>query len=315
MAFHRPKISVFGAGFVGATVAQRCADRELGDVLLIDIVEDMPQGKGLDMFESSPVERFDARVNGSNKPADVAGSDVVVVTSGIARKPGMSRDDLLTTNAKIVQSVADSIREHAPNAIVIMVTNPLDVMSWVAHKRLGFPKNRVMGMAGVLDSARMASFVAMELNCSVKDISPMVLGGHGDTMVPLPRYTTVSGIPITDLLPADRIEAINDRTRKGGAEIVALLKTGSAYYAPGSSVVAMVESIVKDQRRILPTCALLEGEYGLKDTWQGVPCMLGKNGIEKIYELKLNDAEKKLLATSNEHVAGAIKQAAQLLGM
>ncbi len=315
MAFHRPKISVFGAGFVGATVAQRCADRELGDVLLIDIVEDMPQGKGLDMFESSPVERFDARVNGSNKPADVAGSDVVVVTSGIARKPGMSRDDLLTTNAKIVQSVADSIREHAPNAIVIMVTNPLDVMSWVAHKRLGFPKNRVMGMAGVLDSARMASFVAMELNCSVKDISPMVLGGHGDTMVPLPRYTTVSGIPITDLLPADRIEAINDRTRKGGAEIVALLKTGSAYYAPGSSVVAMVESIVKDQRRILPTCALLEGEYGLKDTWQGVPCMLGKNGIEKIYELKLNDAEQKLLATSNEHVAGAIKQAAQLLGM
>jgi len=315
MAFHRPKISVFGAGFVGATVAQRCADRELGDVLLIDIVEDMPQGKGLDMFESSPVERFDARVNGSNKPADVAGSDVVVVTSGIARKPGMSRDDLLTTNAKIVQSVADSIREHAPNAIVIMVTNPLDVMSWVAHKRLGFPKNRVMGMAGVLDSARMASFVAMELNCSVKDISPMVLGGHGDTMVPLPRYTTVSGIPITDLIPADRIEAINDRTRKGGAEIVALLKTGSAYYAPGSSVVAMVESIVKDQRRILPTCALLEGEYGLKDTWQGVPCMLGKNGIEKIYELKLNDAEQKLLATSNEHVAGAIKQAAQLLGM
>jgi malate dehydrogenase len=301
MAFHRPKISVFGAGFVGATVAQRCADRELGDVLLIDIVPDMPQGKGLDMFESSPVERFDARVNGSNNPADVAGSDVVVVTSGIARKPGMSRDDLLTTNAKIVQSVADSIREHAPNAIVIMVTNPLDVMSWVAYKRLGFPKNRVMGMAGVLDSARMASFVAMELNCSVKDISPMVLGGHGDTMVPL--------------LPADRIEAINDRTRKGGAEIVALLKTGSAYYAPGSSVVAMVESIVKDQRRILPTCALLEGEYGLSDTWQGVPCMLGKNGIEKIYELKLNDAENKLLATSNEHVAGAIKQAAQLLGM
>ncbi|MBZ0135904.1 MAG: malate dehydrogenase [Planctomycetes bacterium] len=315
MPFERPKISVFGAGFVGSTVAQRCADKELGDVLLIDIVEDMPQGKALDMFESSPVERFDARVNGSNKPADVTGSDVVVVTSGIARKPGMSRDDLLTTNAKIIQSVADSIKEHAPNAIVIMVTNPLDVMSWVAHKRLGFPKNRVMGMAGVLDSARMASFVAMELNCSIKDISPMVLGGHGDTMVPLPRYTTVSGIPITDLMPADRIEAINDRTRKGGAEIVGLLKTGSAYYAPGSSVVAMVESIVKDQRRILPTCALLEGEYGLKDTWQGVPCTLGKNGIEKIIELKLTDDEKKLLDTSNEHVAGAIKQAAELLGM
>ncbi|MCA8915259.1 MAG: malate dehydrogenase [Planctomycetes bacterium] len=315
MAFQRPKISVFGAGFVGSTVAQRCADRELGDVMLIDIVEDMPQGKALDMFESAPVERFDARVNGSNKPADVAGSDVVVVTSGIARKPGMSRDDLLTTNAKIVQSVADSIREHAPNAIVIMVTNPLDVMSWVAHKRLGFPKNRVMGMAGVLDSARMASFVAMELDCSVQDISPMVLGGHGDTMVPLPRYTTVSGIPITDLIPADRIEAINDRTRKGGAEIVALLKTGSAYYAPGASVAQMVESIVKDQRRILPTCALLEGEYGLKDTWQGVPALLGKNGIEKIFELKLTADEKKLLETSNEHVAGAIQQAAKLLGM
>ncbi|MCA8934822.1 MAG: malate dehydrogenase [Planctomycetes bacterium] len=315
MAFVRPKISVFGAGFVGSTVAQRCADRELGDVLLIDIVEDMPQGKALDMFESSPVERFDARINGSNNPADVKDSDVVVVTSGIARKPGMSRDDLLTTNAKIIQSVADSIKENAPNAIVIMVTNPLDVMSWVAHKRLGFAKNKVMGMAGVLDSARMASFVAMELNCSVKDISPMVLGGHGDTMVPLPRYTTVSGISITDLIPADRIESINDRTRKGGAEIVGLLKTGSAYYAPGASAAQMVESIVKDQRRILPTCALLEGEYGLKDTWQGVPCMLGKNGIERIVELKLTDDEKKLLEKSNEHVAGAIDQAAKLLGM
>ena len=315
MAFERPKISVFGAGFVGSTVAQRCADRELGDVLLIDIVEDMPQGKALDMFESSPVERFDARVNGSNNPADVKDSDVVVVTSGIARKPGMSRDDLLTTNAKIIQSVSDSIKENAPNAIVIMITNPLDVMSWVAHNRLGFGKNRVMGMAGVLDSARMASFVAMELDCSIKDISPMVLGGHGDTMVPLPRYTTVSGIPITDLIPADRIEAINDRTRKGGAEIVGLLKTGSAYYAPGASAAQMVESIVKDQRRILPTCALLEGEYGLKDTWQGVPCMLGKNGIERIIELKLSDDEKKLREASNEHVAGSSKQAAELLGM
>jgi malate dehydrogenase len=315
MSFHRPKISVFGAGFVGSTVAQRCADRELGDVLLIDIVPDMPMGKALDMFESGPVERFDAKVNGSNNPADVKGSDIVVVTSGIARKPGMSRDDLLKTNAGIVHSVADSIRENAPNAIVIMVTNPLDVMTWVAHQRLGFGKNRVMGMAGVLDSARMASFVAMELNCSVKDISPMVLGGHGDTMVPLPRYTTVSGIPITDLIPADRIEAINDRTRKGGAEIVGLLKTGSAWYAPGSSTVAMVESIVKDQRRILPTCALLEGEYGLQGSWQGVPCVLGKNGIEKIIELKLTDAEKKLLDVSNDHVSKAINEAKGILGL
>ncbi|MDC1141664.1 malate dehydrogenase [Planctomycetota bacterium] len=314
MAFTRPKISVFGAGFVGSTVAQRCADRELGDILLIDIVEDMPQGKALDMFESSPVERFDARVNGSNDPADVKDSDVVVITSGIARKPGMSRDDLLAINAKIIQSVTSSIKEHAPNAIVINVTNPLDVMCWVAFENLGFPKNRVMGMAGVLDSARMASFVAMELNCSVKDISPMVLGGHGDTMVPLPRYTTVSGISINDLMPAERIEAINDRTRKGGAEIVGLLKTGSAYYAPGASAAQMVESIVKDQRRILPTCALLEGEYGLQDSWQGVPCMLGANGIEKVIELTLTDDEKKLLEVSNEHVATNIGKAKELLG-
>lgn len=309
MAFHRPKISVFGAGFVGATVAQRCADRELGDVLLIDIVEDMPQGKGLDMFESSPVERFDARVNGSNKPADVAGSDVVVVTSGIARKPGMSRDDLLTTNAKIVQSVADSIREHAPNAIVIMVTNPLDVMSWVAHKRLGFPKNRVMGMAGVLDSARMASFVAMELNCSVKDISPMVLGGHGDTMVPLVRLTSVSGIPLTELMPQDRIDAIVNRTRNGGAEIVKYLKTGSAYYAPSAATVEMVESILKDKKKVLPCAALLEGEYNVNGLFVGVPVKLGSLGIEKIYELQLSADEQAMLDKS----VGAVKELVEVL--
>ncbi len=315
MGFKRAKISVFGAGFVGATVAQRCADKELGDITLIDIVPDMPMGKALDMFESSPVERFDARIKGSNNPDDVKGSDIVVITSGIARKPGMSRDDLLKTNAQIVYAVVDKVREHAPNAIVIMVTNPLDVMTFLAHLRSGFPKQRVLGMAGVLDSARMASFVAMELNVSIKDISPMVLGGHGDTMVPLPRYTTVSGIPITDLMPADRIEAINKRTQTGGAEIVNLLKTGSAYYAPGSSVVAMVESIVKDQRRVLPCCVLLEGEYGLKGSWQGVPCVLGQNGIEKIIELKLNEAEKALLETSNQHVAKAIAECKTLLGL
>jgi len=227
----------------------------------------------------------------------------------------MSRDDLLKTNAGIVNGVIDAVKEHAPNAILIMVTNPLDVMTFLAHKRSGFPKNRVLGMAGVLDSARMASFVAEALNVSVKDISPMVLGGHGDTMVPLPRYTTVSGIPITDLLPQDKIDAINKRTQNGGAEIVNLLKTGSAYYAPGSSVVAMVESIVKDQRRILPACVLLEGEYGLKGSWQGVPCVLGRNGLEKIIELKLNDAEKALLARSNEHVAKAIEECKQVLGL
>lgn len=315
MAFSRPKLSVVGAGFVGSTVAQRMADKELGDITLIDIVPDMPKGKALDMFESSPVERFDAKITGSNEIKDVKGSDVVVVTSGIARKPGMSRDDLLKTNAGIVNGVIDAVKEQAPNAILIMVTNPLDVMTFLAHKRSGFPKNRVLGMAGVLDSARMASFVAEALNVSVKDISPMVLGGHGDTMVPLPRYTTVSGIPITDLLPQDKIDAINKRTQNGGAEIVNLLKTGSAYYAPGSSVVAMVESIVKDQRRILPACVLLEGEYGLKGSWQGVPCVLGKNGLEKIIELKLNDAEKALLAKSNDHVAKAIDECKQVLGL
>jgi len=315
MSFNRPKLSVVGAGFVGATVAQRMADRELGDITMIDIVPDMPQGKALDMFESAPVERFDARITGSNNLADLKDSAVVVVTSGIARKPGMSRDDLLKTNAGIVNGVVDAVKQHAPNAILIMVTNPLDVMTYLAHKRSGFPKNRVIGMAGVLDSARMASFVAMELNVSVKDVSPMVLGGHGDTMVPLPRYTTVSGIPITDLMPADRIDAINKRTQNGGAEIVSLLKTGSAYYAPGSSVVAMVESIVKDQRRILPCCVLLEGEYGLKGSWQGVPCVLGKNGLEKIIELKLNDAEKKQLGVSNDHVAKAIEECKKVLGL
>lgn len=315
MAFSRPKLSVVGAGFVGATVAQRMADKELGDITLIDIVPDMPKGKALDMFESSPVERFDARITGSNEIRDVKDSEVVVVTSGIARKPGMSRDDLLKTNAGIVNGVIDAVKEHAPNAILIMVTNPLDVMTFLAHKRSGFPKNRVLGMAGVLDSARMASFVAEALNVSVKDISPMVLGGHGDTMVPLPRYTTVSGIPITDLLPADKIEAINKRTQTGGLEIVNLLKTGSAYYAPGSSVVAMVESIVKDQRRILPACVLLEGEYGLKGSWQGVPCVLGKNGLEKIIELKLNEAEKALLSKSNDHVKAAIEECKKVLGL
>jgi malate dehydrogenase len=315
MAFSRPKLSVVGAGFVGATVAQRMADKELGDITLIDIVPDMPKGKALDMFESSPVERFDARITGSNEIRDVKDSEVVVVTSGIARKPGMSRDDLLKTNAGIVNGVIDAVKENAPNAILIMVTNPLDVMTFLAHRRSGFPKNRVLGMAGVLDSARMASFVAEALNVSVKDISPMVLGGHGDTMVPLPRYTTVSGIPITDLLPQDKIDAINKRTQNGGAEIVNLLKTGSAYYAPGSSVVAMVESIVKDQRRILPACVLLEGEYGLKGSWQGVPCVLGKNGLEKIIELKLNDAEKALLSKSNDHVHAAIEECKKVLGL
>ncbi len=302
----RAKIGVVGGGNVGASAALWLAQHEVGDVVMLDIVPDLPQGKCLDMFQSAPVDKFDAMVTGTNDPADLAGCDVVIVTSGMPRKPGMSRDDLLVANAKIISSVAENIKKHAPDSIVIMVANPLDVMCWHFHQVSGFPKNRVIGQAGVLDSARMAAFVAMELDCSIKDISPMVLGGHGDTMVPLARFTTVSGIPVTELIPADRIEAINQRTRDGGAEIVKLLKTGSAYYAPGAASALMAEAIVKDQRRILPTCALLEGEYGIANNWVGVPCKLGRNGLEKIIELKLTDAEKAELHKSSEHVRGTI---------
>jgi malate dehydrogenase len=304
MPFARPKITVFGAGFVGSTVAQRCADRELGDILLIDIVPDMPMGKALDMFESSPVERFDARVNGSNNPADVKDSDIVVITSGIARKPGMSRDDLLKTNAGIVNGVVDAVKQHAPGAIIIMVTNPLDVMTYVAHARSGFPKNRVIGMAGVLDSARMRTFIAMELGVSVENTHAFVLGGHGDTMVPLPRFSTVAGIPITELMPPDRVEAICKRTAQGGAEIVSLLKTGSAYYAPSSSTAEMVDAVLKDKHKVLPCCCYLEGEYGIHGLYVGVPAQLGAQGVEKVWEIRLSDAERSALGRS----AAAVKE-------
>ncbi|HEY8232595.1 MAG TPA: malate dehydrogenase [Vicinamibacteria bacterium] len=296
------KVTVVGGGNVGATLAQRIADRELADVALIDIVEGMPQGKGLDMMQAGPVEGSDARVIGTNDYKDTAGSDVVVITAGIARKPGMSRDDLLNTNYKIVKECTENVVKHSPNCVLIVVSNPLDAMCQVAFRASGFPKHRVFGMAGVLDSARMRTFIAMELGVSVENVSAFVLGGHGDTMVPLPRYSTVSGIPITELLPPDRVEAIVKRTASGGAEIVSLLKTGSAYYAPSSSTAEMVDAVLKDKHKILPCCCYLEGEFGVKDLYVGVPAQLGAKGVEKIWEIKLTDSERAALHKSAEAV-------------
>jgi malate dehydrogenase len=296
------KVTVVGAGNVGATLAQRIADRELADVALIDIVEGMPQGKGLDMMQAGPVEGSDARVIGTNDYKDTAGSDVVVITAGIARKPGMSRDDLLNTNYKIVKECTENVVKHSPDCVLIVVSNPLDAMCQVAFRASGFPKHRAFGMAGVLDSARMRTFIAMELGVSVENVSAFVLGGHGDTMVPLPRYSTVSGIPITELLPPDRVEAIVKRTASGGAEIVSLLKTGSAYYAPSSSTAEMVDAVLKDKHKILPCCCYLEGEFGIKDLYVGVPAQLGSKGVEKIWEIKLTDAERAALHKSAEAV-------------
>ena len=292
MALRRNKITVVGAGFVGATAAHWAAAKELGDVVLMDIIEGMPQGKGLDLQEAGPVEGFDADVTGTNDYADTVGSDVVIITAGIPRKPGMSRDDLLNTNTNIVKSVTEQIAKNSPEAFLIIVSNPLDAMVYVAHKVSGFPTNRVMGMAGVLDSARFRTFIAMELGVSVKDIQAFVLGGHGDTMVPLPRYTTVSGIPIPDLMPQERIDAIVDRTRKGGGEIVSLLKTGSAFYAPSAAAVQMAESILKDQKRILPCAAYCDKEYDVGGYYVGVPVMLGADGVEKVIEIQLTAEEK-----------------------
>lgn len=292
MPLKRNKITVVGAGFVGATAAHWAAAKELGDVVLVDIVEGMPQGKGLDLMEASPVEGFDAEVIGTNDYADTANSDVVIITAGIPRKPGMSRDDLLNTNTNIVKSVTEQIANYSPEAFLIIVSNPLDAMVYVAHKVSGFPTNRVMGMAGVLDSARFRTFIALELGVSVKDIQAFVLGGHGDTMVPLPRYTTVSGIPIPDLMPQERIDALVERTRKGGGEIVSLLKTGSAFYAPSAAAVQMSESILKDQKRILPCAAYCDKEYGVGGYFVGVPVMLGAGGVEKVIEIKLTAEEK-----------------------
>lgn len=285
------KVTVVGAGNVGATAAQRIVEKQLANVVLIDIVEGLPQGKALDMMQSAATEGFDTSIIGTNDYADTANSDVVVITAGIARKPGMSRDDLLNTNANIVGGVTEQIAKYSPNCIIVVVSNPLDVMTQLAWKKSGFPKERVIGMAGVLDSSRYAMFIAEALNCSIKDVKPMVLGGHGDTMVPVPQYSTVNGIPIAQLLPASKIEEINERTKHGGAEIVKHLKTGSAYYAPSASAVAMVEAILLDSGRILPCCALLTGEYGVNDLYCGVPVELGAKGVQRIIDLELNAAE------------------------
>ena len=294
---------------MGSTCAHWAAAKELGDVVLVDINEGAAKGKALDLFESSPVEGFDSKVTGTSSYKDTAGSDVVIVTAGLPRKPGMSRDDLLATNAKIMKDVCAGIKEHSPNAVVIVVSNPLDAMAYVAIKELGFPRERVIGMAGVLDSARFRSFVAEECNVSVKDIQAFVLGGHGDTMVPMPRHCSVGGVPLMEMLPKDRIDALVDRTRKGGAEIVGLLKTGSAYYAPSASAVQMAESILKDQKRILPCAAYLQGEYGVKDLYIGVLCKLGGKGLESVVELELNDTEKAGL----DHSISAVKELVEAL--
>ncbi len=296
------KVTVVGAGNVGATAAQRLAEKELCDVVLVDIIEGVPQGKALDLTEAAPIEKHDAGLIGTNEYEASAGSDVVIITAGIPRKPGMSRDDLISTNAGIVKSVTTQIAALSPNAVLIVISNPLDAMCHVAYDASGFPKNRVIGMAGVLDSARFRAFIAMELNVSVENIHAFVLGGHGDTMVPLPRFSTVAGIPITELLSQDRIEALVDRTANGGAEIVSLLKTGSAYYAPASAGVEMAEAILKDKKKILPCAALLEGEYGIDGLFIGVPVKLGANGIEEIIEIKLTDTEKIQLQKSADAV-------------
>lgn len=297
------KVSVIGAGNVGATVAQRLAEKELCDVVLIDIVEGVPQGKALDLTEAAPIEKHDAHLTGSNGYEASAESDIIIITAGIPRKPGMSRGDLISANAGIVKTVTQQVAKLSPKAILIIVSNPLDAMCHVAYETSDFPRNRVIGMAGVLDSARFRAFIAMELDVSVENTHAFVLGGHGDTMVPLPRYSTVAGIPITELLSKERIDALIDRTRKGGAEIVELLKTGSAYYAPASAAVEMAESILKDKKKILPCAAYLEGEYGIKDLFIGVPVKLGANGIEEIIQISLTDDENTALQKSAAAVA------------
>jgi malate dehydrogenase len=302
----RKKISVIGAGNVGATVANKVAEMEVGDVIMVDIIDGLPQGKGLDMLESAPIGGFDSNIVGAVGYEETGNSDVVVITSGVARKPGMSREDLLETNKKIIESVVGQVVVYSPDAILIMVANPLDTMTYLALNRSGFPKKRVVGMAGILDTARFKTFIAMELNVSIEDIQTIILGGHGDEMVPLPRYTTVSGIPIVELLPEKTVDRLVDRTRKGGGEIVSLLKTGSAFYAPGAAAAQMVEAILKDKKRILPCCASLEGEYGLSDICFGVPVKLGFNGAEEIIELELTAEEKQLVSKSAEAVRKSI---------
>ena len=305
------KITVVGAGHVGSTTAQRIAERELADeVVLVDILEGVPQGKALDQWESAPIEGFDTIVTGAQGYESTAGSGIYVVTAGLARKPGMSRDDLVQKNAGIIRGISEQIAKHSPGAIIVMVTNPLDVMAWVAMQTTGFPRERVIGMAGVLDTARFRSFIALELGVSVQDIQALVLGGHGDSMVPLVSTVSVGGIPLEQMLSSERIEALVDRTRKGGGEIVKLLGTGSAYYAPSAAAVQMVESIVRDKKRILPAAAWLEGEFDLEGVFLGVPCKLGRLGLEEIIEVKLSGSEREALEAS----AAAVRETMHVLG-
>ena len=302
----RPKISIIGAGNVGATTAHWIASKEIGDVVLLDILEGMPQGKSLDLLEAAPVEGFDVDIKGTNSYEDTRDSDIVIITSGVPRKPGMSRDDLISINTKIVKEVTENVVRHSPDCILIVVTNPLDAMVFVASKASNFPKHRIMGMAGILDSTRFRAFIAKELDVSVEDVHAMVLGGHGDSMVPLPRYSTVNGIPITELMHEERINALVERTRKGGEEIVNLLKTGSAFYAPGAAIAEMAEAILKDKKRILPCAAYCNNEYDVGGYFVGVPVKLGRKGIEKVIELKLNDGEKEAFRKSVEHVKNLV---------
>jgi malate dehydrogenase len=306
----RNKVTVIGAGNVGATTAQRIAEAGLADVVLIDIVEGLPQGKGLDLAEAAPVVGHDSRVVGTNDYAETADSDIVVVTSGLARQPGMSRDDLLAKNAGIVRSVVQAAAQHSPNAILIIVTNPLDAMCHVALTASGFPRERVLGMAGVLDSARFRTFIAQELGVSVEDTHAFVLGGHGDTMVPLSRYSTVAGVPITELLTPDRVKALEERTANGGAEVVALLKTGSAYYAPAASTFEMVDAILRDRKRVLPCAVLLRGEFQTRDLFVGVPAVLGRGGLERVFEIQLTPDEQ----AAFEKSAAAVQELVDKLG-
>ncbi len=306
--FPRRKLTIVGAGHVGATAAFLAAMRELGDIVLVDVAEGVAQGKALDMFEASPILCFDTHIIGTQDYADTKGSDLVIVTAGVPRKPGMSREDLLATNARIVADVVKKTVEQSPDCILLIVTNPLDAMVYLAHKISGFPRARVIGMAGVLDAARMRSFIAEELDVSVEDVDAFVLGGHGDQMVPLARYATVAGIPLPELLPPARIRAIEERTRKGGAEIVSLLKFGSAYHAPAAAIVEMAEAILRDKKRILPCAAQLQGEYGIRDCFMGVPCKLGGGGMEGIVELDLNDEERAALMRSYEHVCKLMRE-------
>ncbi|MBI1893246.1 MAG: malate dehydrogenase [Candidatus Rokubacteria bacterium] len=300
----RPKVTVVGAGNVGATVAQYVVEKGLADVVLTDVIEGLPQGKALDLLQAGPVQRYDCHLVGSNDYKDTTDSDIVVITAGLARKPGMSRDDLLFKNAEIIKGVVEQVVRYSPNAILIVVTNPLDAMAQLAFRVSGFPKHRVIGMAGILDSARFRAFIAQELGVSVENVTAFVLGGHGDTMVPLPRYSTVAGIPITELLPKERIVALVERTANGGAEIVSLLKAGSAFYAPGASATEMVEAILRDKKKILPCAAYLEGEYGINGLFVGVPVKLGRRGIEQIVEIKLTPDEAAALRKS----AHAVKE-------